>query len=172
MKLPQPVWPRALPSRWVLGLATLGPVGTRLRAPGTWGSVAGLLYFIVLLFPLTSFGLLVVSAAGLYGAVGICGEAALRLRRRDPGEVVLDEFMAMPLCFLGWRELALQGWPNAVIFLAGFALFRFYDIVKPLGIARLQDWPGGWGIVVDDAAAALAACVTLHLGAWLWVVLR
>jgi phosphatidylglycerophosphatase A len=54
--------------------------------------------------------------------------------------------------------------------LAGFGLFRFYDILKPLGIRRLQDWPAGWGVVVDDAAAALATCATLHLGAWLWTL--
>lgn len=172
MKLEQPVWPRVLPDRLVLGLATLGPLGRRLQAPGTWGSVAGLLYFTLFLYPLNSAALLLVSAAALYGAVGICGEAAFRMRRRDPGEVVLDEFAAMPLCFLGWRELAVQGWPNWSIFLAGLALFRLFDILKPLGIARLQRWPAGWGIVVDDAAAALAACLTLHLGAWGWAVLR
>lgn len=172
MNLPPPIWPRALPNGVVLGGATLGPLGRRLPAPGTWGSCAGLLYFMVFLFPLTTLGLALASAVGLYLAVGLCGEAAVRLRKRDPGEVVLDEFMAMPLCFLGWREIALQGWPNWVIFLAGLALFRLFDIAKPLGIARLQEWPGGWGIVADDAAAALAACATLHLGAWLWVVLR
>ena len=40
--------------------------------------------------------------------------------------------------------------------LAGFGLFRFFDIAKPLGIRRLQALPGGWGVVIDDLAAALA----------------
>jgi phosphatidylglycerophosphatase A len=56
------------------------------------------------------------------------------------------------------------------VVLAGFGLFRFFDILKPLGISRLQNWPGGWGIVADDFAAALAACGALHLGAWLWAL--
>lgn len=172
MKLEQPIWPRMLPERLVVEVATLGPLGRKLPAPGTWGSLAGLLYFTVFFFPLNTAWLLVGSAVGLYVAVGLCGEAAYRMRRRDPGEVVLDEVVAMPLCFLGWRELAAQGWPNWGIFVAGFALFRLFDILKPFGIRRLQDLPGGWGIVVDDAAAALAACVTLHLAAWAWVVLR
>jgi len=47
MKLAQPIWPRLLPSSLVLALATLGPLGRRRRAPGTWGSMAGLLYFTV-----------------------------------------------------------------------------------------------------------------------------
>lgn len=172
MKLNQPIWPRLLPEKFVVGVATLGPLGRKLPAPGTWGSLAGLLYFTVFFHPLNTAWLLVASAVGLYVSVGLCGEAAYRMRRRDPGEVVLDEFMAMPLCFLGWRELAAQGWENWAIFLAGFALFRLYDILKPFGIRRLQDWPGGWGIVVDDAAAALATCLTLHLGAWAWVTFR
>ncbi len=168
----QPIWPRLLPDRVVLGLATLGPVGRRLRAPGTWGSVAGLLYFTVFFYPLDTAGLLLLSAAGAYLAVAFCGEAAFRMRRKDPGEVILDELVAMPLCFLGWRDLAAQGWPNWAIFLGGFALFRLYDIAKPFGIRRLQNWPAGWGIVADDIAAALASCFTLHLGAWLWAVWR
>lgn len=170
MNLRSPLWPRLLPTPLVVGVATLGALGRRLPAPGTWGSLAGLLYFTVVFFPLGTVATLLLAAAGLYVAVGFCGEAAERMRRKDPGEVILDEFVAMPLCFLGWRELAMQGWPNWAIFLTGFAVFRFYDIVKPLGIRRLQSWPAGWGIVVDDAAAALATCATLHLGAWLWTL--
>ena len=56
------------------------------------------------------------------------------------------------------------------IFLTGLALFRLFDIVKPLGIRRLQDLPAGWGIVVDDFAAALAACATMHLAKIAWVM--
>lgn len=168
MRLPQPVWTRFLPTATVLGCATLGPLGRRLPAPGTWGSVAGLLYFTVLFYPLGWFGNLLLSAVGIYVAIAICGEAEFRLGRRDPGEVVLDEFVAMPLCFLGWPALAVT-WPPWAVFLAGFALFRLFDIVKPLGIRRLQHLPGGWGVVADDVAAALATCVTLHLGQWVWV---
>jgi len=74
----------------------------------------------------------------------------------------------MPLVFLGWRAGGLATWPAWAVLGLGFGLFRLYDIAKPLGIARLQRWPGGWGIVVDDFAAALAACGTLHVAGWLW----
>ena len=168
MKLPQPRWPGLLSTEVVVGLATLGPVGMKLPAPGTWGSLAGLLYFTVFFYPLGVFATLVFTAAALYVAVAICGEAEKRMGRKDPGEVILDEFVVMPLCLLDWRLIAAAGWPPWAIFLGGFALFRFYDILKPLGIHRLQAWPGGWGVVVDDVAAALAACATLHLAAWLW----
>jgi len=164
MKLPSPQWPRILPTRFVVGLATLGPLGMKLPAPGTWGSLAGLLYFTVIFYPLGLVSTLLLTVVGLYFAVAFCGEAAERMGRKDPGEIILDEFAVMPLCFLGWRTL---GWSPWLILVTGFALFRLYDITKPFGIRRLQSWPAGWGIVVDDVAAALATCATLHLGAWL-----
>lgn len=168
MKLSRPTWPRALPTKTVLACARLGPLGRSLPAPGTWGSLAGLLYFTVFFaHGLSPFGLLLLNLAGIYVAVALCGEAEVRLGRRDPGEVILDEFVAMPLCFLGWLQLA-GTWPRWVVLVSGFLLFRFYDILKPFGIRRLQDLPGGWGVVVDDLAAALATCVTLHVMQWLW----
>ena len=47
--------------------------------------------------------------------------------------------------------------------------YRLYDIAKPFGIKKLQDLPGGWGVTVDDTAAALAACATMHLAFCAWV---
>jgi len=162
MSLKQPVWPRFLSTNAVLNCATLGPLGRRLPAPGTWGSLAGLLYFTVFFAGRYGvIGTLLLSAIGIYVAIGICGEAEFRLGRRDPGEVILDEFVVMPLCFLGWPVLAAN-LPNWLIFLAGFGLFRLFDIIKPFGIKRLQTLPGGWGVVMDDLAAALAACAVLH----------
>jgi len=170
MPLSQPSWPRVLPSGLVIGCATLGPLGRALPAPGTWGSLAGLLYF-VLFFQRASIGaILIGSAIAGYLAVGICGEAEVRLRKKDPGAIVLDEVVAIPLCFLGWRTL-LGIAPAWALLIAGFALFRLFDILKPFGISRLQTLRGGWGVVADDLAAALAACATLHVGAWIWMQL-
>jgi phosphatidylglycerophosphatase A len=59
-------------------------------------------------------------------------------------------------------------WPPWVIFIAGFLLFRLFDIAKPFGIRKLEDLPGGWGIMFDDVAAALLACLALHGAAWAW----
>jgi phosphatidylglycerophosphatase A len=91
--------------------------------------------------------------------------------KKDPGEVILDEFVAMPLCFIGWR--ALPGpLPVWAVFLVGLGLFRLFDILKPFGIRRLQSLPAGWGVVIDDLVAALAACATMHVGKYLWLVWR
>jgi phosphatidylglycerophosphatase A len=167
MKLEQPIWPRFLPTSTVLACATLGPIGRKLPAPGTWGSLAGLLYFTVFFFPLGTIGTLIFTAGGAYLAVAICGEAEFRLGRKDPGEVILDEFVAIPLCFLGWRTLA-ESVPGWAVFMIGLGLFRLFDIAKPFGIRRLQDLPAGWGIVIDDLAAALAAGGTMHLLQFGW----
>jgi phosphatidylglycerophosphatase A len=167
MRLSQPRWPRVLPRAFVIACATLGPLGRKLPAPGTWGSLAGLLYFAVFFQHASIGAILIATAVGSYLAVALCGEAEVRLRKTDPGEVVLDEVIAIPLCFLGWRTLLGVG-PPWVLLLAGFALFRLFDILKPFGIRQLQRLPGGWGVVADDLAAALVACGTLHVGVWAW----
>ncbi len=154
-------WTARLPRRFVVGVATLGPIGQKLPAPGTWGSLAGLLYFTVFFRDASVPENLVASAGAAWLAALLCGEAEIRMGRKDPGEVILDEFVAMPLCFLWWPWMA-HHWPTWLVLLGGFALFRFFDILKPLGIAKLQDIKGGWGVVIDDTAAALAACATLH----------
>ncbi|PTX94553.1 phosphatidylglycerophosphatase A [Opitutus sp. ER46] len=154
---------------WIVALATLGPVGRKLPAPGTWGSLAGLLYFTVFFSRMTVFENLVASAVGFVVAALVCGLAEVRMGRTDPGEVILDEFVAMPLCFLGWPML-VQRWPVWAVLLGGFALFRLFDIVKPFGIRRLQAVRGGWGVAIDDTAAALVACASLHLAVRLLAV--
>ncbi len=166
MKLLQPAWTRPLPSGLVVATATLGPLGSRLPAPGTWGSAAGLLWFLVVFARLPALWFIPLCLLSLYFAVAFCGEAELRLRQSDPGKIILDEVVALPLCFLDWPGL-LRVMPHWAVLLAGFALFRFFDILKPLGISRLQRLPGGWGVVADDAAAALATCACLHLLAWI-----
>ena len=165
------IWPRFLPTAWVVNLATVGPVGRVRRAPGTAGAFAGLLYFTVFFAGLNLSGWAVVlwTLPMLYLAVAICGEAEFRLGQRDPGFVVLDEFVVMPLCFIGWQVLP-SDWPEWAIFLGGFGLFRLFDIAKPLGISRLQDLPGGWGVVADDVAAALASCAVLHAAGLAWAL--
>lgn len=164
-------WTRSLPTAVVTGLATLGPVGRVRRGPGTAGSAAGLLFYVVVWYPLGLVESLLLAFVAFWIGVALCHEAEARLLREDPPEVVLDEFLAMPLCFLGLGPtLASASWGGSLAVLAaGFVLFRFFDIVKPLGIARLQRLPGGLGIMVDDVAAAAATAFLLHVGcAWWW----
>ena len=78
MPLTQPRWPRVLPTRLVNGVATLGPIGMKLPAPGTWGSVAGLLYFL-LFFRYARWEVIFAwSVIAGYFAIAFCGEAEVR----------------------------------------------------------------------------------------------
>lgn len=168
MSFAEPRWPRIFSTRFVCAVATLGPLGARLPAPGTWGALAGTGYFFLAFRHArweVNFAWTVVASLV---AAAVCGDAARRMGRNDPGEVNLDEFIVMPLVYLGWQSGHFAGWPPWAVLALGFGLFRLYDILKPFGIARLQRWPGGWGIVADDFAAALVACGTLHLAGWLW----
>lgn len=139
------------------------------RAPGTWGSLAGVIWQLLLFHHLTLPMAIFLSVITLWLSVAFCGEAEFRLGARDPGEIVLDEFVAIPICFFGWQSVAasLPHWAAPwAVYVAAFALFRLFDITKPFGIAKLQDLPAGWGVTLDDTAAALATCAVLHAAAW------
>lgn len=153
--------------RILLGLATLGPIGTRLPAPGTFGSLAGLAVFAALLawtdWPV--LWLLVAFLLLALASVPLCSRAETLLDETDPGEVILDEFTAQPLVFLLVpHAFSTPRAPEEHLLLlaAGFALFRFFDVLKPLGIKRLQEFGGGVGVVADDLAAALAGGLVLY----------
>ena len=70
---------------------------------------------------------------------------------------------AMPLVFLANPFINSGGLLGWIFLLAGFGLFRFFDIVKPLGIRWFENLPGGWGVVLDDVVAAIYANLTLQL---------
>jgi phosphatidylglycerophosphatase A len=169
MSLSEPQWLRRAPTSLVVGIATLGPLGRKLPAPGTWGSLAGVFYWWLLFREVNWPLALSVTVILSYVGVAFTGEGGRRLGKEDPGEIVFDEFIVIPLVFLGWRVGYLGQFAAWQVAIAGFALFRFFDILKPLGISKLQDLPGGWGVMADDFAAALAACGALHLAAWVWI---
>ena len=159
------LWVRFLPTPWVVNFATLGPLGLFKKGPGTIGSLAGIALYAVFFHEATPLGYLLLSLLFVYLAIAFCDEAEKRLQMRDPGMIILDEFVAMPLVFLGMngpQGLIAQhsGWP---VLLAGFTLFRVFDILKPFGISKLQSFPGGLGCVIDDIAAAIASCAVLHV---------
>ena len=98
-------------------------------------------------------------------AVPVCEAGEKLLGRTDPGEVNFDEFAVMPICFSGLGDvIAAAGSDAHYWLLAGFVLFRLFDIAKPLGIRELQKLKGGWGVVADDFAAAALTCVCLWCG--------
>lgn len=155
-----------IPDEWILNAARIGPVGTVGKGPGTNGSAVGILLY-TLVFHRVGLAVQIVMGLLLAGlAVWICGEAEQRLRKRDPGEIILDEVVAVPFCFIGMAPLMQQTGNVWLFMLAGFGLFRLLDILKPFGIRKIQELKGGWGVVADDLAAAVLTNCTLWAGAW------
>lgn len=156
----------------MVSIATLGPLG-RLRAPGTWGSAAGLLWWALVVRLAQAKGWhheFIFDSLVVLMAIVICGVAAVMIGKKDPQEVILDEFAAMPLVFL-FNPYVYGGKSSLLLILLGFLLFRLFDITKPFGIKALEKLPGGFGIVLDDVMAAVYANLVLHAIAWLWVIL-
>ena len=129
-------------------------------APGTFGSIPGVLLFWLTL----DFGLYVqfgIAAALVLFGVSICGESARRLGIHDHGGIVWDEISGVYITLLA-APLTATGWTLA------FVLFRVMDIVKPWPIRDLDHrLKGGLGIMLDDLAAALYAVILLGVYRWL-----
>jgi phosphatidylglycerophosphatase A len=142
-------------------------VGRIPIAPGTFGSMAGVLWFAFLVARGRLWVLVIGTLGGLALSVWLSGAGEKILGKKDPGSIVLDEITAMPLCFWSWVGVVwwkTGGAPgleqffspsNWLMTLAVFAAFRFFDVLKPWPVRQSQSLPGGWGITVDDALAAV-----------------
>jgi phosphatidylglycerophosphatase A len=180
IKLSEPSQPRS-PSSFSdylsLAIATCG-VGYIKLAPGTWGSAVGVGLYLVwrwaaahlFLFELrggmgvgavvwiqTTLGLLLLVAVTLIGIAAASRTCSL-LASKDPGKIVIDEVagqlitLAILPSFAGWKGI-----------LAGFLLFRLFDIWKPFPVRKLELLPGGLGVVMDDVFAGLYAAIVLSV---------
>ena len=94
-------WTQFIPTPVLVSLATLGPLGRVKKGPGTVGSVAGIALYALLFHFASWLGYLFLAVLLAYLAMAICDGAEKRLGMRDPGMIVLDEFVAVPLVFLG-----------------------------------------------------------------------
>ena len=152
-------------TRLAVFVATVGYCGYFPIAPGTVGSAAGLVFYLLVWWtgsPVVEVGLI----AALF-AVGVwAGTTAERyFGGVDPGPIVVDEVVGM-LITLAFIPV---GWSGA---LAGFFLFRLFDVIKPYPARRFEQLHGGLGVMADDAMAAIYANVALRLTIWLlpgWV---
>jgi phosphatidylglycerophosphatase A len=149
---------------WKTWLAAGGGAGYLPFATGTWGSLVGLL-------PLLPFygknelsthaALLCLVVIGLFIGTRVAAELEPEWGS-DPKAFVWDEVIGQWLTMIGhaWN------WQNMLI---GFLLFRLFDILKPLGIRRLESLKHGWGVMLDDVAAGLVANGCLYLINYFWL---
>jgi phosphatidylglycerophosphatase A len=136
-----------------LAIATVFGIGYAPVAPGTFGSAAGLLLWMVL--P----GSTIIQAAVIVALLvlgSIAGSVAERhFGRSDPRQVIIDEVMGM-LVTLFLNPVGLKG------AFAGFLFFRATDVIKPYPANRLERLPGGVGVMADDFMAAIYANLALR----------
>ncbi len=152
---------------FIKSLSTLGPIGNKLPAPGTFGSIAGILVFSALIWFTSISSIYIVGIFVILFVLGIplCTHAEILLNKSDPPEVVWDEFTAIPIVFIFCLEdINPESLNRSLLFLCvGFILFRIFDIAKPIGIQKLQSLPNGLGVMIDDLAAALVSACLLYL---------
>jgi phosphatidylglycerophosphatase A len=144
-------------NKWIKSIATGFGLGLSPVMPGTAGTLWGIpISWAVMLLPSCGYQIGVCAALTLL-AIPVCGAAEKLLGKgKDPGCIVADEYLTLPICYLG---LPFVPW---VIF-SGFILHRIFDITNPPPIRQLQSLKGGLGIVIDDFLAALFALAVNHL---------
>lgn len=160
-----------------LSLATFG-VGYIRLAPGTWGSLVGVGIYLILRSlglgvwqigsasgwrveqmsawhaPANIFVVLLITIVGIWAG----SRAAQIMNDKDPQSVVIDEVVGQ-LITLAFIPFDVSWW----MILAGFFLFRLFDIAKPYPIYRLQVLPGGLGVCADDILAGIYAAIVLSV---------
>ena len=128
-------------------------------APGTAGSLVGMIFFIIEYFVFGNMvwavNLLMV-AVMFYPSIKLADEGEKFFGEKDPGQVVIDEVLGywISVLFLPFN------WTTAVL---AFFLFRFMDILKPFPAGRVQLLRGGVGIVLDDCVAGVYANIALRI---------
>ena len=140
-------------------LATWFGCGLFPWGPGTAGSLGAILVAAPFLFhaPIYfGFAALVLFPAAVWSS----GATARQLGREDPQIVVIDEVVGQWIALAGATRL------NGRALLLGFVLFRLFDIWKPWPVRRLEHFPGGWGIVLDDCMAGFYAALVLFGCGW------
>jgi phosphatidylglycerophosphatase A len=142
--------------RFVILMATWGGSGFSPVAPGTAGTLAAIpFYLLYCRLPLPLY--LATLVPFFFLASWVAGRAEEIFGKKDAGEIVIDEVLGYLVTMAG----VPLSWKSVV---AGFFLFRFFDIVK-IEPARWCDRriKNGYGVVLDDVAAGIYACLALHL---------
>ncbi|MPW51552.1 phosphatidylglycerophosphatase A [Moraxella catarrhalis] len=166
-------WEKAI--YWLgVGLGT----GLPKKAPGTWGTVGGLMIALPMLL-LGFWGFLAVVAVGCLVGSYVCGKTSKLMGVHDDPHIVFDEWVGM------WISLSPSVWllaqtqdaaktgleyyhpSTALLFIVPFVLFRFFDIMKPPPIKWVdKNVSGGFGILIDDVLAGVMAVIFIFMLSW------
>ncbi len=145
--------------------ATVLGAGYSPFAPGTMGALVGILILFLIKWQqpdlqFFTWGLLL--ATIIFTLLGVWSTNEMESEwGKDPSKVVVDELIGVWIAVL-WIPIETQ-W-----LILGFILFRFFDILKPLGIRRLESIKGGWGVMLDDVGAGIYANIVLQIIVFFW----
>ncbi|MDE6560102.1 MAG: phosphatidylglycerophosphatase A [Muribaculaceae bacterium] len=142
-------------------IATSFGAGFLPVAPGTWGALVGIILWLPLYLwcPGTPALIATVVAIVFFAVAGTwASTVSEKYWGKDPVAACVDETVGQLISLL-----PLCGGPHVSpwwLIIVSLALFRFFDIFKPLGIRKMEKFPGGWGMMADDILAAIyAACL-------------
>lgn len=148
-------------------VGTFFGIGFAPIASGTFASLAALIPLYWLLA--SNLFLIIPAAVILFSILSLWVSSSLEEKfGKDPSQLVMDEWAGQFLTFI---SISFTGTftEDITILLAGFLLFRLFDIWKPLGVSRLQNLRGGWGVLADDLLAGLYALVCLKSLIFIWL---
>ena len=136
--------------------STVVNIGHLPLAPGTWGSLAALLFWFLILPTISSITFIVTIIIIFILGIYTSSITERVLDKKDPSIIVIDEWVGQ------W--IALLFLPKSfVLGIVAFALFRLFDIWKPYPIHRLDNIKGGFGIMIDDVLAGIYALIGVQL---------
>lgn len=142
-------------------LATSFGAGFLPMAPGTWGAIVAIVLWIPLyLWASPSATVIItISAAIIYFIVGTwASNVAERYWGKDPVVACADETVGQWIALIPVTSLC-PWWE----ILVSLALFRFFDIFKPLGIRYMEKLPGGFGMMADDILAGIYSAILIFV---------
>jgi phosphatidylglycerophosphatase A len=153
--------------RIAAAICTCG-VGLIPFAPGTFGALVGLVIFYVIFLACKTapqyFQACLILVSFIISALGIwaSNRGEKIFGEKDAQRIVVDEVAGQLISFILIAPLLVAELSNpTVVMIAGFALFRLFDIWKPYPIKLLQDLPTGLGVMFDDIVAGIYAAVVL-----------
>lgn len=140
--------------KWIiLAIASIGGAGYFPIASGTLASALAIFPYYVLREHALLYIIVTVAVTGI--GVWVSSESEKILKEKDSHKIVIDEVAG----YLIAAAFLPHHWFYPI---AAFFLFRLFDIWKPNPIRKLQDLPGGWGVMIDDVLAGLYANLILQ----------
>jgi len=157
-------------------ITTFFGLGKSTLAPGTFGSLIGVLLWMAIdiIFPSKNFTLTCIILLISFGiSVKLCSQYISKLQHKDPSEIIIDEIIAQFLVLFATQNIANQFISQDIIdseliyfchIFLSFVAFRFFDIQKPFFIKNIEQYfQKGFGIMIDDIIAAAYATLFIYL---------